>query len=193
MTRTHISMFYEIKPPVLLRPCCDCQYHFITNIIYSSTHIFTFLTSLTKEIKPSKGNSLCYITTILAWLFICFIIQYAQFHNRAWFFSSFKFWLTEVSSNFLFRTNWNVGEAAKVWESITEPKRGIKNPSRHLLFLRRCLKTRESLRAWMLGDKNQLGCVATCTIPTCSRIVPAMTAGAFGAFNRITRSVQTLQ
>lgn len=85
-----------------------------------------------------------------------YILEYGMysFTTGRDFFFSFKFWLTEVSSNFLFRTNWNVGEAAKVWESNLVPKRGIKNPSRHLLFLRCCLKTRGSLRACMLGDKT---------------------------------------
>lgn len=44
-----------------------------------------------------------------------------------------------------------------------------------------------------VGRQNQLGCVATCTIPTRSQVVTATMAGRFGAFRLITRSVQTLQ
>lgn len=80
----------------------------------------------------------------------------------------FQIWLTEVSSNSLFRTNWNVGTAAKVWESIMEPKEGIRNPSR--------LPKTLFIDTWKpvcmhVGRQNQLGCVATCTIPTCSRVI----------------------
>lgn len=78
-----------------------------------------------------------------------------------------QFWLTEVSSNFLFGTNWNVGVATEVWESIPEPTGGIRapatiHPSIHYSqgAVQRLVEA--CVHVWWYTKPS--GCVATCAV-----------------------------